>query len=137
MEFLSSEIRKQEELLSIPETSDGFDFTLESQAPGMKPVTYYEPVEDTGTYQIYIKLAAVEDIEALYIFTGRKCLVYLGALKAGELLEKTFYTHVSGIIPRYHASVYRQKYTTVTFACQDTAASGHYGRIGRYSNHQA
>ncbi|MEG7531011.1 MAG: rhamnogalacturonan acetylesterase, partial [Hungatella sp.] len=118
MEILTPEIRAKEKLLSIPETSDGFDLHLETHIPGMMPITYFERVSVGGTYQIYIKLIAMEDIAELFLFAGRKQLVYVGGIQEGEVLEKTILISLSEIIPRYHVKPYRQEFLTVTWACE-------------------
>lgn len=122
MERLTREIREEVELLSIPEMSDGFDGSLELKASGMTPVTYYEKVPSTGTYEVYIKVTAAKEVERLYLFAGKKHLVYLGGLKQGEVLEKTTMVHLSEVIPRYHETAYAQTYVTVTFACEEPEA---------------
>ena len=58
--------------LVIPEVSNGFDVTLPSLPFGMVPVSFWSDRVPAGIYEVRIRLKALEDIERLYLFTGRK-----------------------------------------------------------------
>ena len=92
--------------LSIPELSDGFDLSLAPPVDGMVPKSYYTKVPPSGIYAIHIVLEALQDIDLLFLFTGRKLLREIISLRQGERYEQTFYQSVSEIIPRYHEDIY-------------------------------
>ena len=93
-------------VLNIPELSDGFDIFLQPPVAGMVPVSYVTEEMPFGVYAVHIVLEAAEDMERLFLFTGRKQLRDVVSLRKGERYERTFYQSVAEIIPRYHEKVY-------------------------------
>lgn len=101
--------------LSIPELSDGFDPSLEPPVEGMIPVSFFTEELPFGTYAVHIALEATEDIDRLFLFTGRKLLREILSLRQGERYEQTFYQSVAEIIPRYHEGVYPVQHLFFTY----------------------
>ena len=90
--------------LDIPELSDGFDPSLLSLANGIEgsmiPYSYITERVPCGLYAVHIALTAVQDVEQLFLFTGRKLLRDIISLKKGDRYDRTFYQTVAGNIPR-------------------------------------
>ena len=103
---------------SIPELSDGFDPTLAACAPGMNPVSFVSEEVPFGIYAVSVVLEALEDVERLYLFTGRKQLREILSLKRGQRLAGIYYLSAAEIIPRYHDSVYPVKQLSVTYCTE-------------------
>ena len=86
--------------LDIPELSDGFDPSLLSLANGIEgrmiPYSYITERVPCGLYAVHIALTAVQDVEQLFLFTGRKLLRDIISLKKGDRYERTFYQSVAG-----------------------------------------
>lgn len=87
--------------LKIPEVSNGFDETLPPLPSGMVPVSFWSEPVPAGIYRVRIRLEAREDVERLYLFTGRKQLREILALRGGECLERIYDLSVMEIIPRF------------------------------------
>ena len=110
--------------LNIPELSDGFDISLQPPATGMVPVSYFTEELPFGVYAVHIALEAMEDIDRLFLFTGRKQLRDIVSLRRGERYEQTFYQSVAEIIPRYHEKVYPVQNLFFSYCTSHTGASG-------------
>lgn len=108
--------------LKIPELSDGFDISLKPPAKGMMPVSYVTEELPFGVYAVHIELEAMEDIDRLFLFTGRKQLRDIVSLRQGERYEQTFYQSVTEIIPRYHEQAYPVQNLFFTY-CTDQAGA--------------
>ena len=87
--------------LKIPEVSNGFDETLPPLPSGMVPVSFWSEPVPAGIYRVRIRLEALEDVERLYLFTGRKQLREILALKGGACLARVYYLSVIEIIHRF------------------------------------
>ena len=87
--------------LAIPEVSNGFDVALPPLSSGMVPMSFWSEPVPAGIYQVHIRLEALEDVERLYLFTGRKQLREIVSLKKGECLERVCFLSVMEIIPRF------------------------------------
>lgn len=122
MKRLTEAEYRRDAFLSIPELADGFDRSGGGKRPGMQPVTYIEKVEGNGTYMVRIRVKAAKSMEQLFIFAGRKKIVYAGPLPAGQVLECETILHLSEIIPRYHDQPFRQSYVSVSFAGREIEA---------------
>ena len=103
----------------IPELEDCFDPGLKGFRYGLKVKGFWEKAEITGVYRIKVYLIAKEDVKECFLFAGRKNLFYVGCLKAGEELKRSFYIHVGEIIPRYHHDVKRTEQVSITIACDN------------------
>ena len=112
--------------LDIPELSDGFDPSLLSLANGIEgsmiPHSYITERVPCGLYAVHIALTAVQDVEQLFLFTGRKLLRDIISLKKGDRYERTFYQSVAGIIPRYHEAYYPVENLFVTLCTPEPGA---------------
>ncbi|MDO5407974.1 MAG: rhamnogalacturonan acetylesterase [Eubacteriales bacterium] len=112
-------VQEDTEFLRIPELSNGFTGNGEAAAPdmpsGMLPVSLYSGQVAFGVYGISLVLEAREDIERLYLFTGRRQLREVVSLKRGERLVRVFYQSAAEIIPRYEETVYPVSHLSVTF----------------------
>ena len=112
--------------LDIPELSDGFDPSLLSLANGiagsMIPHSYITKRVPCGLYAVHIALTAVQDVEQLFLFTGRKLLRDIITLKKGDRYERTFYQSIAGIIPRYHEAYYPVENLFVTLCTPELGA---------------
>lgn len=102
----------------IPEVSDGFDASLASDVPGMMPVSLCSEKVSFGIYAVHVVLEALEDVEELYLFTGRKQLREIVTLKKGQCLSRVYYLSAAEIIPRYYDSVYPVTRLFVTFCTE-------------------
>lgn len=100
---------------AIPELTDGFSGAREREADvpetgapgeGMTPVTFCSEPVPFGTYQVRVTLEALEDVDVLYLFTGRKQLREIISMKQGERREWVYCQSAAEIIPRYHEDVY-------------------------------
>lgn len=118
IQFKPFALNKEEhpEELLISELTNGFDLSLEPQAFGLAIKSYYSEPVSFGTYALHLSFYAVEDIDCLYIFTGRKQLRDIISLKKGDRYEKTFYQSVAEIIPRYHNTSYPVSHLFFSFA---------------------
>lgn len=96
----------EEESLSVPELSDGFDPSLPESAFGLMPISFFTRKVPFGIYQISLNFSAKEDIDELYLFTGRKQLREIRSLKKGENFCAVYYQSAAEIIPRYHNRVF-------------------------------
>lgn len=115
-----------EKLAVIPELTDGFeagDIKANEWKNGvLEPVTMYSENVAFGTYQVTVVLKALEDVERLYLFTGRKQLREICSLKKGECLERTYCQSVAEIIPRYHKEIYPVTHLFVSYAAKNPLA---------------
>lgn len=102
-------------IYTIPEISDGFDASLVTQWNGMQPVGFWTSEVVNGTYEIHVRIRAVEDTDEIYLFTGRKLLKDVIVLKKDEVYERIFYQSAARIIPRYHTRVYKENYLFFSF----------------------
>lgn len=107
------------EELSISELTNGFDQSLEALSFGLPINSYYSDPVPFGTYALHLSFYAVEEIDRLYLFTGRKQLRDIISLKKGEHYEKTFYQSVAEIIPRYHRSAYPVNHLFFSFSTEN------------------
>lgn len=101
--------------LEIPEVSNGFDAALPPLPSGMVPVSFCSEPVSAGIYRVCIRLEALEDVDRLYLFTGRKQLREILALKGGECLERVYYLSVMEIIPRFREESCLTEHLFVTF----------------------
>lgn len=112
--------------LDIPELSDGFDPSLLSLADGIEgsmiPHSFITERVPCGLYAVHITLTAVQDVEQLFLFTGRKLLRDIISLKKGDRYERTFYQSIAGIIPRYHEAYYPVENLFVTLCTPEPGA---------------
>lgn len=107
------------DICSIPELSDGFDASLAACAPGLTPVSLCSKEEVSfGIYAVHVVLEALEDVNTLYLFTGRKQLREISSLKRGQCLSSVYYLSAAEIIPRYHDSVYPVTRLFVTYCTE-------------------
>lgn len=115
----------------IPELTDGFvpaeDQKEELAAgqiseAGMKPVTMYSDWVVPGVYRVKVQLKALENVERLYLFTGRKQLREICSMKKGACLEGTYCQSVAEIIPRYHDKVWSVDHLFVSYCTKDPQA---------------
>lgn len=109
-------------IYTIPELIDGFDANLSTTCDGMEPMSFWTSEIPMGNYEIRIRIRALEDINELYLFTGRKLLKDIITLKKDEVYEKKFYQAVSEIIPRYHSCVYKENYLFCSICTQNPEA---------------
>ncbi|MDD3334782.1 MAG: rhamnogalacturonan acetylesterase [Eubacteriales bacterium] len=84
---------------AYPELTDGF-LPEDSGMPGFIPVSYCSDALPAGRYALHVKLYALENVNRLFLFSGRKQLRDLISLKAGERYEATWYVSLAKILPR-------------------------------------
>lgn len=101
--------------LAIPEVSNGFDVTLPPLPFGMVPVSFWSDRVAAGIYEVHIRLEALEDVERLYLFTGRKQLREILSLKKDQCLERVYYVSAMEIIPRFREESCPTEYLFFTF----------------------
>lgn len=101
----------------IPELADGFDPGLEALADGFEVQGFYEKASGPGIYRVSWEVRAGKDVKSLFLFAGRKNLCFLGAMKAGEAVKGSCYTHICEIIPRYYKDVMPIEMVCFTAAC--------------------
>lgn len=101
--------------LKIPEVSNGFDETLPPLPSGMVPVSFWSEPVPAGIYRVRIRLEAREDVERLYLFTGRKQLREILALRGGECLERIYDLSVMEIIPRFREESCQTEHLFLTY----------------------
>lgn len=102
----------------IPETADGFDPALETDIPGMMPVSYVTDKIPAGTYRIHIGIRAVRTMECLYLFTGRKQLRDIISLSENETYENTYLQNIAEIIPRWHSHIRMEERLYFTYCAK-------------------
>lgn len=110
------------ESLVIPEVSNGFDMTLPPLPFGMVPVSFWSEPVPAGVYRVRIRLEALEDVERLYLFTGRKQLREILSLKQGQCAEGVYDLSVMEIIPRFHEESYPAEHLFITFCTEHPGA---------------
>mgnify|MGYP004730694325 CR=1 FL=1 len=102
----------------IPELGDGFE-EGEAGAAGLAVSDYYAPADGEGIYSVTYRIQMKEASDSLFVFAGRKQLLWFGSCKAGDIIEGTCYLHFGEIIPRFHKD--RMAITKIGFAiaCED------------------
>lgn len=123
---------KEEENLRFPELSDGFltEEGVEGEdaekfgepaggVSGMNPVSFYTQKVLPGVYQVSMVLTAEEEIEKLYVFTGRKQLREILSLHQGEKVKRTYSLSAAEMIPRYQDKVYPVEHLFVTVCARE------------------
>lgn len=104
--------------LVIPEVSNGFDVTLPPLPFGMVPVSFWSEPVPAGIYRVRIRLEATENVERLYLFTGRKQLREILSLKRGQCVERVYDLSVMEIIPRFREESYQTEHLFFTFCTE-------------------
>ncbi|HJA66171.1 MAG TPA: rhamnogalacturonan acetylesterase [Candidatus Mediterraneibacter cottocaccae] len=116
---------------AIPEITDGFLAPGESDAAGdapeitaavegMVPVSFMTEELPRGTYRVQITLRALDDVEQLRVFAGRKQLRAVVSLKKGEEYRAVYYQHLCEIIPRWHTEEWTAKRLFVSYAARNS-----------------
>ncbi|WP_071130501.1 rhamnogalacturonan acetylesterase [Enterococcus timonensis] len=93
-----------------PEISDGFDYKngqaysfAESALPiaPLDPVSWWAQGETGQTYQITVEITALADCKTIFLFSSRKQLRALFALKKGKTRQFQFFQSLSAIMPDF------------------------------------
>lgn len=108
--------------LVIPEVSNGFDVTLPPLPFGMVPVSLWSEPVPAGIYRVRIRLEALEDVERLYLFTGRKQLREILSMKCGQCLDQVYNLSLMEIIPRFREQSYPVEHLFFTFCTEHPGA---------------
>lgn len=108
--------------LVIPEVSNGFDVSLPPLPFGMVPISFWSEPVPAGIYRVRIRLEALEDVERLYLFTGRKQLREIFSLNQGQCVERVYDLSVMEIIPRFYEESYQIEHLFFTFCTKHPGA---------------
>ena len=101
----------------IPELGCGFEAGENTQGAGLEVAGFALPAQGPGVYHLIYRVEVKEDVESLFIFAGRKQLLFCGSRKAGEKVEGECYVHLSEIIPRFHEEPARTEAIGFAVAC--------------------
>lgn len=118
--FCYDDLKKHPEN-NIPEILSGFDPLLPSIADTYCLESFYAKAASPAVYRIELTLTPVRDVPCLFVFAGRKSLIFRGGLTAGETKTISACLHTGDIIPRYHTSVYTMNKLFVSFAWETSA----------------
>ncbi|MDO5415814.1 MAG: rhamnogalacturonan acetylesterase [Lachnospiraceae bacterium] len=106
---------------NIPEILSGFDPLLPSVTDAYHLESFYAEAQAPAVYQLQITITALRDIPRMFIFAGRKSMIFRDGLTAGETKTISAYVHTGDIIPRYHTDVYTMNKLFVSFAWEKSA----------------
>ncbi|MCR5129067.1 MAG: hypothetical protein K6B69_13310, partial [Lachnospiraceae bacterium] len=120
--FVTQEIVRENADLQIPELNSGFeafewfagadpfrltqnDFGVGSQydGQGQLPLIFSSKVPTSGNYELCIRFYAMNDTDNVVIFAGRRRLVWIGDVSAGQFYTVRCIENVSPVIPRFHS----------------------------------